>query len=158
MDVALAIHKYDPTAGYRLSDSNASTGVADIVEWRGTLPMPTQEQLEAAWLLCLNDLAAELKAEEQASLASGALAAMLNDLQGLNAGDAAYALMGRAMATKDGATQAVINSIINRATAAAYLTGKSEWIGLPASARAWLQDHLEMEAYLFQALIIVLRR
>jgi hypothetical protein len=118
-------------------------------------------QVQAQALVDAHDNAALMAAEQDAAQVANANASMISLLSGLaqlTAEDAAYALMGRAMAHKDGASQAVIDGIVDRATAAAYLTGKTEWVNLPAAAKAWLADHLDMEAVLFQAVIIVLRR
>jgi hypothetical protein len=48
IDLALAIHKIDPAAEYRLSHAHAQTA-DDILEWRSASPKPSQAQLEAAW-------------------------------------------------------------------------------------------------------------
>lgn len=95
---------------------------------------------------------------QQLASADASLAAILVGLEPLSAADAAYALMGRAMARKDGANQATIDGIVDRSTAAAYLTGKPEWVNLTAAAKAWLADQLDMEAVLFQAVILALKK
>lgn len=55
MDVARAIYKINPAASYRLTSSLASTGLVDIIEWLGPGQIPTQQQLDDAWALCLLD-------------------------------------------------------------------------------------------------------
>lgn len=44
MDIALAIHRINPRAEYRLTDDRAA-----ILEWRGPGPQPTPAALDAAW-------------------------------------------------------------------------------------------------------------
>lgn len=83
---------------------------------------------------------------------------LIANLSTLSAEDAAYAMMGRAMAVKDGASQVTISGIIDRSTASSYIQGKTEWINLPATAKAWLADQLDMEAMLFQTIIVTLKR
>jgi hypothetical protein len=78
----------------------------------------------------------------------------LKALRALPAEDAAYALMGRAMAYKDGASGEVINGIVDRATAAAYITSKDEWANLPATSKAWTADMLDMFAFILQIVIV----
>lgn|SRR5574341_468345 len=96
--------------------------------------------------------------QAQTTNAITSLNPLLTNLSNLSAEDAAYALMGRAMALKDGASQITISGIIDRATAASYLQNKIEWINLPATAKSWLVDHLDMEAMLFQSIIVTLRQ
>jgi len=79
----------------------------------------------------------------------------LRALRALPAEDAAYALMGRAMAYKDGANGATISGIVDRATAAAYITSKPEWSNLTAATKAWTTDSLDMLAYVFQLVIVM---
>ena len=79
----------------------------------------------------------------------------LKALRALPAEDAAYALMGRAMAYRDGASGATISGIVDRASAAAYLQSKPEWINLTAASKAWMADMLDMQAYVFQLVIVL---
>lgn len=98
------------------------------------------------------------KKNNQTEAAAANLLPHLDALINLPAADVGYAAMGRAMAFKDGASGVVINGIVDRATAAAYLTSKTEWINLPATSKAWVADELEMFAFLFQVLVLVLKR
>jgi hypothetical protein len=95
--------------------------------------------------------------DTQTQSAKNSLITQLNFLVSLPAEDAGYAMMGRAMAYKDGATLSVINSIVNRATAVSYLQSKPEWTNLPVASKNWIADQLDMESYLFQVLIVALR-
>ncbi len=79
----------------------------------------------------------------------------LKALRALPAEDAAYALMGRAMAYRDGASGATIAGIVDRASAAAYLQSKPEWVNLTAASKAWMADLLDMQAYMFQLVIVL---
>ena len=98
------------------------------------------------------------KTNNQAQSAADNLLPHLNALLSLPAADVGYAICGRAMAYKDGAAPAVINAIVDRATATTYLQSKTEWVNLPVASKQWVADHLEMEAFLFQVLVLVLRR
>lgn len=44
MDLALALHRINPDAEYRLNDDKTA-----IADWRGPGQQPTQAQLQAAW-------------------------------------------------------------------------------------------------------------
>lgn len=61
MDLALAIHKINPKAAYRLDCSNPATA---ILEWRGPGPFPSQAVLDEAWRLVLEDRAAQDAVEQ----------------------------------------------------------------------------------------------
>lgn len=77
-------------------------------------------------------------------------------LRALPPEDAGYALMARILAFNDGASGAVINGIVDRTTAADYVLAKPEWVNLPASAKAWLTDQLDMHAGIYQLLFYLL--
>ena len=64
MDVARAIEKLDSKASYLLNHSQAD-GKQEILEWRGPGICPTDTQLDAAWLLCLDDDAEEQRIEQE---------------------------------------------------------------------------------------------
>jgi hypothetical protein len=105
--------------------------------------------------------------EEELANASEALRTLMLGLNGLPAGDAAYAAIGRAYAMKDGASQATIDGIVDRTTAATYVTGKAEWAALITATnlanmgsrvRAWEADTLDMFALLLEPIVILLRR
>lgn len=77
-------------------------------------------------------------------------------LGGLTVEDRSYAITARIMAHKDGATNAVLLGITNKATAQAYVTGKSEWIGATAATRALVGDVLETMAGIVQVALLTL--
>lgn len=92
----------------------------------------------------------------QADSARTNLQGLMQGLQGLSAEDKSYAIACRIMAHKDGATQQTILSIVDRATAVAYITSKPEWTGATAATRALVGDVLEMVAGITQVLLVVL--
>jgi|GEM_PF-5130078 len=124
------------------------------------LPQPATQVLCDTFMAQHNNaiLTDGQKANNQAQSAVDNLLPHLNALLSLPAADVGYAICGRAMAHKDGAAPAVINAIVDRATATSYLQSKTEWVNLPLATKQWVADHLEMEAFLFQVLVLVLRR
>lgn len=137
MDVALACHIYDPAAGFNLDNYGPDgTGVANIIEWRGTLPMPTQQELDDAWVIAQMQIAAEQAAEDEQAAADAEVLPHLGALQalGLTAQEQVDTLLGRAYAITNGATQGEIDAIVSRATALDWLktnTWWTDWMGLP---------------------------
>ncbi len=76
---------------------------------------------------------------QQAARVEGA--ALYSGLGQLTARDMLYAAKGRSMAIEFGATQPEIAAIVNRATAAAYITGTDFWANMTATERQrWADD------------------
>lgn len=92
----------------------------------------------------------------QAIAAQGNLRQYLSGLRELSPADAAYALLGRSFAVNDGADNPIVMGIVDRGTAAAYITSKGEWNALPATAKQWETDELSALALVLQALIAVI--
>lgn len=123
-------------------------------------PDPTQRERTETLVLSHN---ASAKTTEQ--LAREAIAVRRDETktrfqqltQGLGAlsvEDRSYAITARIMAHKDGATNAVILGINSKATAQAYVTGKSEWTALNAATRNMLADVLETLAGIVQVAVL----
>ena len=92
----------------------------------------------------------------QAASAKTALKTLMTGLHGLSAADKGYALYCRIFAARDGANQATLDGITNRATATAYITGLPEWGAMTAASRAFFAKELEANAGLTMVLLLVL--
>jgi hypothetical protein len=117
---------------------------------------PLEATLETAYT---NFLAAQNVANSeatQAESARNALKALMNGLHGLSASDKGYALYCRLLASRDGASNATINGIVDRPTAVAYVTSKPEWTAATAATRNLIADILEADAALCMVLLLVL--
>lgn len=77
-------------------------------------------------------------------------------LGALSTEDRSYAITARIMAYKDGATNPTILGITNKATATAYVTGKSEWTAATAATRNLVADVLETIAGIVQVALLTL--
>lgn len=64
MDLALTLEKINPLWCYLLNHSQAD-GAQVILEWRGPGKLPTPQELEDAWMLCLEDHAATVLKEQR---------------------------------------------------------------------------------------------
>jgi hypothetical protein len=106
------------------------------------------------------DRGAEIEAHQfdtaQVGVARNDLSALMSGLSGLSATDKGYAVYCRLFAWRNGANQATIDGITNRATATAYITNLAEWQNLPVASRAFMAKVLEADAALCQVLILVL--
>jgi hypothetical protein len=92
----------------------------------------------------------------QVGVARSDLSALMSGLSGLSATDKGYAVYCRLFAWRNGANQATIEGIINRATATTYITNLPEWQNLPIASRAFNAKVLETNAALCQVLVLVL--
>jgi hypothetical protein len=93
----------------------------------------------------------------QSIQASSNLRDAMAGLYGLSARDKAYALVGRAFAIADQAGAEIVQGIVDRDTAATYITSKSEWSNLSPEVKAWQADNLEALALLFQAVLVAVK-
>lgn len=158
IDIGYALSKlYVPAPDYVPVDSAGPALLSNIYVWRDVRPIPTQAQLDSAVAECEAEVAEGAQSATQIATAETAILPHLRLLWGLPPTDAVYALMGRMMAIKDGASQSVIDSIVDRPTAGAYVTDTSEWLGLTAAERAWEVDVLDMLASVLQLLIARLK-
>jgi hypothetical protein len=117
---------------------------------------PSTPALEAALDSANANLTVESSEATQAQTARNALKSLMTGLHGLSANDKGYALYCRLLAWRDGANNATINAIVDRASAAAYVTAKPEWTNATAATRALLADILEADAALCMVLMLVL--
>ena len=85
------------------------------------------------------------------------LKGLFNGLRLLDPEDAAYAAYGRSWAKKNGESQEVIDGIVDRATAGAYITAQTEWQDLPTSAKQFMVNHIDAMMTIIQAVIIISR-
>ena len=85
--------------------------------------------------------------EVQADAVREIVRTYLHGLNRLPVVDFGYAYLGRLIAKADGASEAEILAIVDKATAQAYITGMNEWAALPAATRQWLAVDLESRAY-----------
>lgn len=85
------------------------------------------------------------------------LKALFGGLGQLDPEDAAYAAYGRSWAIKNGETQEVIDGIVDRATAGAYITAQTEWQDLPVQAKQFMIDHIDAMMKIVQGIIIFAR-
>lgn len=92
----------------------------------------------------------------QANTARNQLKLLMMGLHGLSVEDKGYAVYCRLFAWRNGANQATLDGIINRATAAAYITSLPEWTNMTAASRAFMAKKLEADAALCQVLLLVL--
>lgn len=92
----------------------------------------------------------------QANSARAQLQALITGLSGLSATDKGYAVYCRLFAWRNGANQATLDGITNKATAQAYITGLAEWQAMTAASRAFFAKELEANAALCQVLLLVL--
>lgn len=119
------------------------------------LPSPSQQEIDDALstlnAIC-NDPTRNDLTPDQAETA--AIQAHLDALVGLSAADKAYALMGRMFAVRDGASSAIINAIVDRASAVVYVTSKPTWTSLTSASKLWERDSLEMLALVFQVVLL----
>lgn len=80
MDIARAIAKINSTAEYRLTSAQAQSA-ADIIEWRGPGPQPTEAQLDAAWSeIQAEDAEQQSTADAILGTASGAVGKVVTNL------------------------------------------------------------------------------
>lgn len=162
---------YALPAGYR--GRTYEQGVRHVLETEATAfpqPMPFAEgdsyiangvTYAAAYAQYLDSLepvptAEEIAAATRQTETRSQFAQLTIGLSGLSTQDRAYAITGRIMAFKDGASNPTILAITNKATAQAYVTGKSEWVNLTAAAKAWEADLLETLAGIVQVALLVL--
>ena len=89
---------------------------------------------------------------DQGDDAASLTAAILTGLDELSARDATYVVLARRMALAAGANP---DTITDRASAIAYVTGRADWAALPAAARTFLGDFIIAAA---DALTLALRR
>lgn len=101
-------------------------------------------------------LTTEQQESAQATNAKTALQALMSGLHGLSAQDKGYALYGRIFAARNGANQATIDGITNKATAQAYITGLPEWTNMTAASKAFFAKELEANAGVCMVLLLVL--
>jgi hypothetical protein len=121
-----------------------------------TILTPDTATLESA-LDGANATIATTQAEvTQANSAKTALQNLMTGLEGLSAEDKGYAIYCRLMAYRNNATQQVIFGIVDRATAAAYVTSLPQWTNVPATSKPMMQLMLETNAALTQVLLLVL--
>lgn len=93
---------------------------------------------------------------EQATNAKTALQQLMMGLHGLSAEDKGYAIYCRLLAHRNNASPQVIFGIVNRATAAAYVTSLPQWNNVPATSKPMLALMMETNAALTQVLLLVL--
>lgn len=115
----------------------------------------------------------EVNPTGQKQQAKARITMLLRGLGQLSPEDAAYALIGRAFAKNAGASQAVIEDIVDRATAAQYVTQQTDYAGfnqsaindltIPADAKAVLNSmrafqvaSLDAQATALQVIVAVL--
>lgn len=92
----------------------------------------------------------------QAVNAKTALQNLMTGLHGLSAEDKGYAIYCRLLAYRNNAAQQTIFGIVDRDTAAAYVTSLPQWTNVPATSKPMLQLMLETNAALTQVLLLVL--
>jgi len=78
---------------------------------------------------------------------------LFQGLRRLDPEDAAYAAFGRSFAMKNGATAGQISAIVDRPSAASYITGTSFWTSMTVAERQrWTLDK-DAEIFLLQILV-----
>jgi hypothetical protein len=141
---------------------NSTLNFADMQWTHATVIAPLEAEcttLFSAWQALYNTEVAIRQAESnQANSAQSNLKSLMNGLQGLSASDKGYAIYCRLFAWRNGANQATLDAIIDRATAVAYITGLSEWQAMTAASKNFFAKELEANAALCQVLLLVLDR
>jgi hypothetical protein len=94
--------------------------------------------------------------EEQDSKILDLLRRYAAGLQDLTEAEFGFALLGRLFAVANGASDAVIFAIVNKATAQTYITNLDQWGALQAAVRQWLSLELEVLAYVIMIIRAVL--
>jgi hypothetical protein len=117
---------------------------------------PDTPTLEAALDSATITLTTAQQETAQAVNAKTALQQLMTGLHGLSAEDKGYAIYCRLLAYRNNATQQVIFGIVDRATAAAYVTSLPQWTNVPATSKPMMALMLETNAALTQVLILVL--
>lgn len=141
-----------PVLHQRLSDN-----VKNAVWENGQLTIDGQAVIDSAWIAArqaeLNT--AQLEAA-QVNTAKTTLQNLTTGLHGLSAEEKGYAIYCRLLAYRNNANQQVIFGIVDRATAAAYVTSLPQWTSVPATSKPMLALMLETNAALTQVLLLVL--
>jgi hypothetical protein len=148
-------------ASYPLANLASGNGIDNTSGIRVQMPDGTnQATMDAIGAIVTahnaNTLTTAQQEATQAESARNALKALMNGLHGLSASDKGYALYCRLLASRDGASNATINGIVDRPTAVAYVTSKPEWTAATAATRNLIADILEADAALCMVLLLVL--
>lgn len=117
---------------------------------------PDTPTLEAALDSATVQLTTAQTEAAQANTAKATLQNLMSGLHALSAQDKGYAVYGRIFAARNGANQATVDGITNKATAQAYITGLAEWQNMTAASRAFFAKELEANAGLCMVLMLVL--
>lgn len=117
---------------------------------------PDTATLETALDSANAEIVVQASETTQATTARSNLKSLMSGLQDLSATDKGYAVYCRLFAWRNGANQATIDGIINRATATSYITNLPEWQNLPAASRVFMAKVLEADAALAQVLLLIL--